>query len=162
MLSLLNSPLGFATTPPQAAEQNPCRAGKAEGATPGDNKSELWKALADVQCSAAISGGGVQSGADETLGRQGTLVAGLSPITASYASQDMCAAPAPALHQPNHVHCRSRRQPQKPLSTTLFPQPISERNARMQVPGQRALAPWRRAQERRHLLPGPPRQPHCP
>ena len=111
MLSLLNSPLGFASTPNPAAEQNPCRAGHTDGAKVDDNKSDIWNALANVDCSAAK----VQSGADVTLTSTGLMTAGLQPITASYQSQGMCAGPAPALHQPNHVHCGRLRQPQEPL-----------------------------------------------
>ena len=80
MLSLLNSPLGFATMPHE--ETNPC----TTGADPDTGKPRIWTALADTPC----EGAAVQSGADVTEGKVGTLLAGLQPITASYNSVGMC------------------------------------------------------------------------
>ena len=88
MLSLMSSPLGFASMPkPAPKETNPCEA----GADPVTGKPPIWTALANTAC----EGAKVQAGADVTVGSEGTLTAGLQPITASYQSQDMCAAQPP-------------------------------------------------------------------
>ena len=93
MLSLMSSPLGFASMPkPQPKppmETNPCEA----GADPETGKPPIWTALANLECGG--DGAKVQSGADVTVGSEGTLTAGLQPITASYHSQGMCAAQPP-------------------------------------------------------------------
>jgi len=67
---------------------NPCTAGAN-----ADGKPAIWAALANVECGGqdlAKSGGGVQSGADVTVGSNGTMTAGLEPITAPYGTQGMC------------------------------------------------------------------------
>ena len=89
MLSLMSSPLGFASMPKPAphVETNPCEA----GANPETGKPPIWTALANTAC----EGAKVQAGADVTVGSVGPLTAGLQPITASYQSQGMCAAQPP-------------------------------------------------------------------
>ena len=109
MLSLLNSPLGFASMPikhvptPAAPEVNPCTG----SADPAAAKAPIWTAAANVECGgqdAAGKGGAVQSGADVTLGSMGNMTAGLQPITASYQSQGMCAAQPPNTFLASTVH----------------------------------------------------------
>ena len=99
MLYLLSSPLGFASTPKGPVENmktNPCTA----GADPATGKPPIWTALANTEC----GGAKVQAGADVTVGSEGTLTAGLQPITASYQSQGMCAAQPPNTFLASTVH----------------------------------------------------------
>ena len=158
------SPLGFAsmphTTPHEDEEHNPC----TTGADADTHKPPIWTALGNTDC----EGAKVQSGADVTMGKAGNMTAGLEPITASYESQAMCARPAP--HPPRtKIHFPSPPsthlpQPHEPVYPSHMHMYMCERNL-AQVPGQRALAPGRRAQERGHLRPAPtcgPRAQHRP
>ena len=82
MLSVLTSPLGFAT---MSVETNPCKGGVAEDAKPA-----IWKALGNTACENV---GKVQSGADVTFGAEGTMTAALVPITSPFDTLEMCAPP---------------------------------------------------------------------
>ena len=110
MLSLLTSPLGFAsmphTTPHEDKEHNPC----TTGADPDTHKPPIWTALGNTDC----EGAKVQSGADVTVGKAGSMTAGLEPITASYESQAMCARPRPTASQAPRYICFRRHQPHLP------------------------------------------------